>query len=567
MNYKITNYVKKYTKHLILILFLIVITTYCDLMLPDYMAKIIDNGISNKDINYIYKIGINMIGIAVIGMFTNLIVSYISSILSNKISNNIRKDLYNKIIDLDNKDNLSSSSLINILTIDVNQVNSGIFMILRIIIMAPIIAIFGIIKVLNTNLKMSLIILISVIIMLILILIMFKYVFPKIKILKQLLDKLNLITKENINGIKTIKSFNKEKYQFNKFKTINDKILDTNYFINKIMLLLTPSVTLIVNITTIVIIYIGINEIAASNLKIGVLLAYIEYMMQIMTAFLMASLLFIIVPKMSISNKRIKEIMNMENKIIDTGKLKLNTDNINIEFRNVNFSYNNNRKILENINFKINNNEKIGIIGTFSSGKTTLIKLICRLIEKDNGQILINDVDIDQYTIKSLRKKISISWQDDVILEGTIKSNIKYYNKKLSSDRLKKIYGVSKLNKFVKYNEINKYKVSSNGKNLSGGQKKRLNIAKCLAKDASIYIFDDSLSEIDYKTSSEIIKNIINHLKEKTLILITQRISNIKNFDKIIVMNNGKIECIGNHDYLLNNSKTYIQIYESQIWK
>lgn len=568
MKYRLTNYIKKNIKYLIIIILLIIIITYCDLMLPDYMAKIIDVGVKDKNFNYIYKTGTHMVLFALISLIANIIVGYFSSILSNKISHNIRCDLYNKLIKLDSFQNkISPSSLINRLTVDVNQVNSGLFMILRIVIMAPIIGIFASIKVLNTNKRMSLIIFSSIIIMLFIITILFKKVFSKIKISKELLDKINLITKENLSGIKTIKAFNKQKYMLNKFDNVNKDILNVNNYINKIMLLLSPLVTLIINITTIIIVYIGTKEILVGNFKIGKMIAYIEYMLQLLSSFLMISLLFVIIPKMSVSNKRIKEVINLENKIENSGKHLLNTKNINIEFSNVTFSYNKENKFLSNINFKIENKDKIGIIGSFASGKTTLINLLTRIYDVDSGYILINNKNIKEYDINNLRKNISVALQENIIFEGTIKSNILYRNKNTNNETLKKIWKISKLCTFVKFDELGKYKTSYEGKNLSGGEKKRLSIASALAKKANIYIFDDPSASLDYKNASEIIDNIIKYLDDKIVIIVSQRISNIKNLDKIIVMDNGKIDNIGNHEYLLNNSKIYKQIYDSQnIW-
>ncbi len=564
MKYKLTKYIKNNIKYITLITILLLIVTYCDLKLPDYMAKIIDIGIVNKDLEYIYKIGGYMIIYVLIGLCANIISGYFSSILSNKISHDIRYDLYNKVINLDN--NLlttSSSSLINRLTIDVNEVNSGLFIILRIIIMAPIIALFASIKILNTNKKMAYILLISILIMSFIIIILFKKVLPKLKKVKILLDKLNLVSKENIKGIKTIKAFNKQKEIINKFNITNKSILNTNNYINKIMLLLSPLITLIINLTTVIIIYIASKEIINDSFNVGTMVAYIEYMMQVLTAFLMFSLLFVIIPKVSVANKRIKEIMNIDNNKENNGKLKL-SNNIVIEYKNVCFSYDKHKQDLKNINFKINNNDKIGIIGSFASGKTTLLNTLLKINNITDGKILINNKDIDEYDIKNLRKNISLSPQENIIFSGTIKSNIKYYNKNLKNDELIKICKISKLDTFVDLNNIDKYKVEYEGKNLSGGEIKRLSIARTLAKKAQIYIFDDSTSSIDYKNSNKIIDNIIKYLNDKIVIIVSQRISNIKKLDKIIVMDNGKIDCIGNHEYLLKNSKIYKQIYDSQ---
>ena len=559
MKNKLVSYLKKYIKYVLIIFILSIIVMICDLKLPEYMANIIDIGIKNKDVTYIINVGVYMIIFTIIGVVTNIIIGYFSSKLSNSVSKDMRIDLYNKLLNLEENiiKKFDNSSLINRLTNDVNQVNQSLFMILRIILMAPIIAIGVSVKVFTTNKIMSTVLIISIILMFIIIILLFKKVFPKINYLQKLLDKINLLSRENISGIKTIKSFNKERYHINKFDNINKETLYNNIYINKITLLLTPLITLIINILTLLIMFIGTKEIMNNNLEVGVLISYIEYMIQMLTAFLMISILFIIIPKLSVSYKRINEILNCENTIINSGKNKLK--NIDIEFKDVYFAYND-EYTLKNISFKINSGEKVGIIGSFASGKSTLINLITRMYEVNKGNILIGGKDIRKYDIHNLRKNISVCMQENTIYKGNLKSNLLYTNK-VSSTKLKKILNISKVSSFIKTNNIF---IAEDGKNLSGGQARRLVVARTLLKDAKIYIFDDPTNSIDYKNSNYIIKNVLKYLKNKTVIVVTQRIANIKNFDKIIVLDKGCIDNIGTHEQLLKTSNIYKELYDSQ---
>ena len=564
MKYSLINYFKKNIRYIFLILIFVIITTICDLKLPEEIGNIIDIGIQKKDISYIYKIGLKMGIYTLIGLIANILVCFLSAKLSNKISYNIRDDLYKKILNTENSTvkNISNSSILNRLTNDVNQVNSSMFMILRIILIAPIIAFFAGIKIFNTNVKLSIILLMSIIVMFIIIIGMFILVFPSIKKLQILIDKISLLSRENINGIKNIKALNKKNYVLNKFNKINLETYNKNNYINKIMLLLTPLISFIINVTTLFIIYFSIDLVTHNIISIGKVISYIEYMIQIMSAFLMLSMLFIIIPKLSVSNARIKEVMNLKDNIINRGTKKVSKNSFEIEFKNVCFSYINNN-LFNNINVKINNGDKIGIVGSISSGKTTFINLICRNYDVDSGKILINNIDIKEYDINNLRKNIGICLQNDSIYEGTIYSNLNYINK-CDNNKLKNILHISKINSFVKINNIKKYKVTYDGKNLSGGEKRRLSIGVTLSKDCNCYIFDDPTKGIDNKTSNIIITNILKHLKDKTVILISDRIANLKYMDKIIVMDKGKIVGFDTHNNLIEKNKIYKQIYNSQ---
>ena len=568
---KIFKYLKRYWWQIILVIIFIVTQTYVDLTLPEYMSKIVDIGIVNSDTNYIIKVGLQMLGLALIGGIATITASFFASRIAAGTAKIIRKDVFEKVSNFSSEEinKFSPASLITRTTNDVQHIQMTIFMILRLMVMAPIMAIGGISKVLKNSPSLTWIIAISVVLLFIVIIILFSLAMPKFKIFQKLIDRLNLVTRENLTGLKVIRAFNNEEHQEQKFDNANTDLTKLNLFVNKVMITLQPLTMLIMNLTMVAVIWFGSKQVDLGTLQIGDMMAFIQYAMQIMTSFMMLSMLFVMIPRSSISANRIMEVLNTTPKIKDKEITKTPNSKLKgkVEFRNVTFSYPDaDEAVLYDISFTAESGKTTAFIGSTGSGKSTLINLIPRFYDVTSGEILVSGLDVRDYKQKDLRDMIGYVPQKGVLFSGTIKSNLKYGNDKLTDREMKEVARVAQALDFIEEKD-KKFDthISQGGKNVSGGQKQRLSIARALAKKPDIFIFDDSFSALDFKTDKILRKELKKYTKDATVLIVAQRISTIMNADKIIVLDEGKIVGEGTHEHLVKNCEIYKEIASSQL--
>ena len=524
-------------------------------------------------ISYIKKTGFIMILVTIIGAISSIFVGFFSSKIAAKVAKNLRKDIFTKVLSFTNNeyDNYSSSTLITRCTNDITQVQTTLIMILRMLLYAPLMGIGGVIKALDKSVSMSWIIALGVLIILGFIMITFSIVMPKFKLIQKKLDKINLITREQLRGMLVIRAFNNQIFEEERFNEINTDLTRLNLFVNRVMSFLFPMMILIMNLTSLFIIWIGAKNIANSSMKVGDMMAFMQYAMQIMSAFLMLSMMFMMIPRASVSALRIYEVLNTNISIKKPKKPKKFDiqKKSDIIFKKVYFKYDGAKEyMLKDINFKINSGETTAIIGSTGSGKTTLINLIMRFYDPSKGEIKIKDQLINEVEQSKLRDLIGYVPQKSMLFSGTVENNLKYANSFASNELIYNSIKIAQAMNFINdENKGIKRQISQMGKNISGGQKQRISIARALVKKSEILIFDDSFSQLDYKTDSMLRKNLKETTINKTILIIAQRISTIKSADQILVMDNGMIVGRGKHEDLLSNCNVYKEIANSQLSK
>ena len=567
-------------KDFILILFcvvLIVFQVWLDLKLPDYMSKVTTLvQTEGTKISEVLKQGGYMLLCAGGSLVSAFIVGYMTSYISATFSKRTRKTLFEKVqsFSMEEIKKFRTSSLITRTTNDITNIQMFISMGLQMLIKAPITAVWAILKILGKGWQWSLATGTAVFVLLTVIVILMITVLPKFKIVQKLIDNINELTRENLNGIRVIRAFNAEKYQENKFEKGNDKLTKTQTFNQKMMSIMSPTMYLIMNVLTLSIYTIG--SILLSNAGMfdrltifSNMVVFSSYAMQVIMSFLMLAMIFIMYPRASVSATRINEVLNTNTKIID-GNFNGNTKTVGeIEFKNVSFKYPDaDEYILKNISFKINRGETLAIIGSTGSGKSTIVNLIMRFYDATDGEILIDGINIKEYKQEALYEKIGYVPQKAVMFNGSVKYNVGYGKNKIDDKKIKEACKIAQASEFVE-KMPNKYdsNVSQGGTNISGGQKQRLAIARAIAKSPEIFVFDDSFSALDYKTDYVLRKELKRSTKNATNIIIAQRIGTIINADKIIVLDKGKTVGMGTHKELLKKCKVYKEIALSQLTK
>lgn len=538
----------------------------------EYVKQIYKN--QNQDIvktqnKYITQTGIKMITLALLAAIITIIVSYLTSKLSAKLGKDLRKDIVEKVMSFGNKEmkEIGQASLITRSTNDISRIQMFVIMLLRIAVFAPIMGIGALLKVINN--EMNFILIIGVSLILLLVIILFTVAIPKFKIVQDLIDKVNLIFRETLNGIPVIRAFTNEKHEEERFDDANKELTKINLFVDRMMTIMMPTMTFIMNFLCVLIIYVGSKRIDAGTIQIGSLMAFIQYTIQIIMSFLLISMMSIMIPRALISLKRIREVFEVDPQIKepevidDIGKKFKGV----VEFKEVYFRYHDaDEDILENISFKAEPGTTTAIIGSTGSGKSTLVNLIPRFFDVTGGKILIDGIDVKKLDLHDLRENIGYIPQKGVLFTGTIKSNIAFGKENIDKKQLEQAAQISQSEEFIKEKK-NKYdeEISQGGTNVSGGQKQRLSIARAIYKNPSIYIFDDSFSALDFKTDKNLRHELKKITKENTVFIVAQRISTILNADQIIVLDEGKIVGIGNHEELLKKCKVYKEIAQSQL--
>lgn len=564
------KYFKPYIPYILAAVVLLFAEAMLELALPGYMADIIDDGIIAGDMKQIYKIGILMIGISAAIVLCATGVSLFASKTAARSARDIRKAVFRKVMHFANEEmeDFSTASLITRSTNDIQQIQMAAVMTLRLGMFAPVMGIGAIIKALRTSVSLAWTIGIAFGAIVILMAFMFIITLPKFKVVQEKVDKLNLVMNERLRGILVIRAFNTQKYEEDRFDHANNDLTKLNLFVNRAMSVMMPVMMLIMNLTSILIVWAGAHYIDVGNLEIGSMLAFIQYAMQIIISFLFIAMMFIFLPRAAVSMGRVGEILKKEISITD----KENTQEIRdkcgvVEFKNVSFRYADAEDaVLSDISFTARPGETTAFIGSTGSGKTTLVNLIPRFFDVTEGSITIDGVDIRDMKQHELREMIGYVPQKGMLFSGDIKSNIAYGAEDKSFENIKRAAEVAQAEDFIMEKEEGfDAPVAQGGTNVSGGQKQRLSIARALAKKAPIYIFDDSFSALDFKTDAALRKELKKSAGESTLLIVAQRISTIADADQIIVLNEGRIVGKGTHKELMQTCGVYREIASSQL--
>lgn len=521
--------------------------------------------------SYIIEVGIKMVALAFLAMAIAILTTYMSSRIAAKFSRDLRSDVINKVMKFSNKeyDEISTASLITRCTNDIQQIQMLLVMLLRIIIYAPIMGIGALTKVSGN--AMSWIIALAVLVIISVVIILFSIVMPKFKIVQKLIDKLNLVAREILTGLPVIRAFATEEYEEKRFDKANKDLTKLNLFVNRVMMGMMPIMMLVMNGVSILIVWVGASKVDAGTMQVGTLIAFITYTMQIIMSFLMISMMSIMLPRAWVSVKRVGEIFNKDISVKDKEETKDFDPKQKgvIEFKDVYFRYPDAEEdVLQNISFKAMPGTTTAFIGSTGSGKSTLINLIPRFFDVTGGKILVDGVNIKDVKLKDLKAKIGYVPQKGVLFSGTIATNIRLGNDNLSDDEMKKVSKIAQALDFIEEKEDGfDSPISQGGNNVSGGQKQRLAIARAIALDPDIYIFDDSFSALDYKTDALLRASLDKYTKNSTILIVAQRISTIMHADQIIVLDQGEMVGIGTHKELLKNCEVYREIAYSQLSK
>lgn len=554
---------KKSILPMIVMILLILVEVYCDLTLPTYTASIVNNGIQKTNINLIYHTGTLMMIMVTISVLATLVIAYLSSKITSSYARRLRETVFKKVLRFSNHEfnEYSKASLITRSTNDISQIQNVMGIMFRNIIYAPILGIGSIIKAFELGTDLSWIILVVFIAVAALLVIVISHVLPLFQKIQETMDRINSVTREVLLGIPVIKAFVRQDYEIKRFEKINSEYKTNNLSVYRVMLLLLPLMTLIMNFMIVLILYFGSYTALNGTLLTGDIIAFIQYATQIVTAFIMLGGIILNLPRMLISGRRVDNVLNSKLTITD-GTIDKLPSNAEIEFKNVSFKYPGSEKnTLENINFKLEQGKTTAIIGGTGSGKTTILQLIPRLQDVTSGEILVNNTNIKEYKLETLREKISLAPQKALLFTGTVKTNLIKGNNNATMDDMNHALDMAQADFVGSLDDP----VSQNGSNYSGGQKQRLSIARAIIGKHDFYLFDDCFSALDMQTESRLKKQLHKLKNESSILLVSQRISTIIDADEIIVLDNGKIIDRGTHEQLRRSCKVYEEIVQSQL--
>ena len=555
--------IKNKIPQIILIVFFLIVQAYCNLTLPSYTADIVNVGIQNADVNYIINTGAMMLTMVGISVIAAIFTSYFSSRVSSGYAKDLRKIVYRKVLKFSNHElnSISRASLITRTTNDINQIQNVIVVILTTLLFAPILGVGGVIRAFELKTNLSWIILITFIIVALLLIVIMKRVVPYFKLTQEITDKINRTSREILLGIPVIKAFVRQKVEQEKFEIINKELVDVNLYVFRTIFILLPAMTLVLNVMIVLILYFGAYDAINSSILTGDIIAFIQYSTQIVTSFILMGGFLIILPRVLVSGRRVAEVLNTEITIND-GEIETIDDYPVLEFKDVSYKYPKSEiETLKNINFKLEPGKTTAIIGGTGSGKSTILNLIPRLQDPTSGEILINDINIKNYTLKSLRNTISFTPQKAILFQGTVKSNMLLGKNNASDSEIENALKLARVDFIDSLND----EVSQEASNFSGGQKQRLSIARAIIGKHSFYLFDDCFSALDMNTEAIVKNNLYSLSEDSSILIVSQRISTIKDADEILVMNNGEIIDRGTHDELNEKCDIYHEIVTSQI--
>lgn len=566
---KLFKYMKPYFWQCLVLVLAVGLQVFGTLMLPTMMADIVNNGINNNDTDYIFRTGIFMFLVTVVSALGTLVSSYFSTKVSAGISRDMKRDLFAKVLSfsITETEQFSTASLVTRTTNDVSQVQQTMVMCLSMLVRAPLMAVGAVVQAFVVAPDMTWIIALAIGILLIFSIVIIGSVMPKFAVFQKMMDRINLLTRENLTGVRVIRALNKEDYEEKKFKKANEELTKTDLSIVRIMQLQTPIMMLVFNMTSLFAIWVGVSRLSFDMSYLGKMIAFMQYATQVIMSFLFLTMLFVLIPRANVSAKRINEVLATKSKIVFPEKsLDMPKSKTSVEFRNVSFGYKTtDGKILENINFIAEAGKTTAFIGSTGSGKSTLINLVPRFYDATEGQILINGVEIQNYSEADLINRIGLVPQKGYLFGGTVRSNILFGVKNGSDEQMKKAAEVAQAAEFIeKMSKKYDTEISEGGTNVSGGQRQRLSIARAVAKNPEIYVFDDAFSALDMKTDRNLRKALKKITEDSVVLVVAQRINTIRDAEQIIVLEQGKIVGKGTHYELLKNCRVYLEIAKSQ---
>ncbi|MGM9923801.1 MAG: ABC transporter ATP-binding protein [Bacillus sp. (in: firmicutes)] len=567
---KILKYIAPYKIPIAFVLVLLFIQALTDLFMPTLMADIIDVGVVENDIPYIWKVGGFMLLVAALGTICSVAASYLSAKVSMSYGKDLRHRVFSHVenFSLQEFDQVGTASLITRTTNDITQVQTVLNMILRMMVTAPLMAIGGIVMAYSKDAELSKVILIAVPILFLVIGLVMRKGIPLFKMVQVKLDAVNRVLRENLTGVRVIRSFNRVAYEHKRFERANSDLTETTIKVNKIIATLMPAMMLIMNCTSIAIIWFGAIRIDNGNMQVGDLMAFLQYAMQIMFSMVMLSMMFVMIPRASASAVRINEVLEMETVVAEAPQdVKPSNQSRIIEFDDVTFSYPGaEHPALCNISFAAGAGEVTAIIGGTGSGKSTLVKLVPRFYEVDSGSVKVMGVDVRDMPLDALRSKIGMVPQKAVLFTGTVAENIAFGKEDATQEEIEHAASIAQASDFIA-NMKDGYQsvIAQGGTNVSGGQKQRLSIARALVRKPQIYIFDDSFSALDFKTDAKLRAALKSETMESTVLLVAQRVTTVMDADRIIVLDEGKMAGIGTHQELMDTCDVYKEIVSSQL--
>lgn len=567
------KYLKPYFWQCLLIVLGVALQVYTALELPALSSDIMNKGVAESNMSFIFQTGLLMLGVTALGSLGSIVSSYFSAKVSSRVSMDMRKDVFAKVMSLSFADveKFSTASLITRTTADIWTVQRTLIMSLTMMVRVPFMAIGAIIQAFRTAPNMTWIIAVSVAILFIQAAILISLAIPKFKVYQKILDKINSITRENLTGIKVIRALNKQKYEENKFERSNEKLKNTDIYISKVMAFQQPVVNLVFNLSAVLIIFIGVSNLHTDMSYLGRMLAFSQYSAQVLMSFLFLTFLFVMIPRGNVSSKRISEVLETKSQITFKNQMTETPSEVpSVEFKHVTFSYGKKSEaIIEDISFVAKSGQTTAFIGSTGSGKSTLINLVPRFFDATEGEVLINNLNIKEYTENALMDKIGYVPQRGYLFTGTVRSNILYGVENLKKSeldaRMRHAAKIAQAEEFVtKLKDQYDAPISQGGTNVSGGQRQRLAIARALAKQPEILIFDDAFSALDMKTDKKLREDLKSEIQDTVVLIVAQRISTIKEAEQIIVLDQGKMVGKGTHLELLKKCKVYQEIAKSQ---
>ena len=566
---KVLKYLAPYWWQIILVIIFTYANVWGSLQLPTLMSNIVNNGIINNDMDYIISTGLRMLLVAAVAATAAIVTGFLASRIATGFSRQLRLATFQKIesFSLSEINKFSTASLITRSTNDIQQIQMVTFMILRIAVQAPLMAIGAVFSALHTAPNMAWIMALSVTVLLIMVITIFCLVVPKFKIQQKLVDQLNLVARENLTGLRVIRAFNNEDIEERKFNKVNRSISRLGIWVNRVISLMQPGMTLIISFTMLGIIWLGAHLVVDGDLEIGSMMAFMQYALQVITSFLMLVMVMVMLPRAQVSINRVNEILATDNSIKEpkhSGHIDDEQRGI-VEFRHVTFTYPGAESpVLNDINFTAKPGQVTAFIGSTGSGKSTLVNLIPRLYDVTSGQVLIGGCDVRQLTRRDLVKTLGFVPQKGVLFSGTVESNIKYADSAISDEAMRDAAATAQADFIADLEGGYHAHIAQGGSNVSGGQKQRLSIARALAKNPDVLIFDDSFSALDYKTDAALRKELAEKESDKTILIVAQRISTIRHADQIVVLDNGTVVGTGTHEQLLRDCDVYREIASSQ---
>ena len=570
---KSIKYLKPYFWQCLLIVLGVALQVYTALELPALSSDIMNKGVAESNMSFIFQTSLLMLGITALGSLGSIVSSYFSAKVSSRVAMDMRRDVFTKVMSLSFADieKFSTASLITRTTGDIWTVQRTLIMSLTMMVRVPFMAIGAIIQAFRTAPNMTWIIAVSVAILFIQAAILISLAIPKFKVYQDILDKINSITRENLTGIKVIRALNKQKYEENKFERSNEKLKNTDIYISKVMAFQQPVVNLVFNLSAVLILYIGVSSLRTDMSYLGRMLAFAQYSAQVLMSFLFLTFLFVMIPRGNVSSKRISEVLETKSQITFKDQMTETPSEVpSVEFKHVTFSYGKKSEaIIEDISFVAKAGQTTAFIGSTGSGKSTLINLVPRFFDATEGEVLIDNLNIKEYTENALMDKIGYVPQKGYLFTGTVRSNILYGVENLKKSeldaRMRHAAKIAQAEEFItKLKDQYDAPISQGGTNVSGGQRQRLAIARALAKQPEILIFDDAFSALDMKTDKKLREDLKSEIQDTVVLIVAQRISTIKGAEQIIVLDQGKMVGKGTHLELLKKCKVYQEIAKSQ---